>query len=308
MHSVGPRNAQHPLAACLWFDDQAEEAARFYTGILPDGHITGQSHYPESFDNPGGKPRGSALTVEFEVGGQRFTALNGGPHFTVNPSISFFVHVDSPDEAEGLATKLVAGGSFLMPLDRYPWSERYAWVIDRYGVSWQVFSGEHPGGKKRVVPCLMFANQVHGRAEEAMQRWVEIFPDSQVASLERYGASRGPQGKVVHARFELMGEELVAMDSHEAEGATFNEGVSLEISCRDQAEVDRYWAKLSEGGKPGPCGWVTDRFGLSWQIVPAQMSFWMTSPDVAARDRAFAALLTMGKLDVARIQAAFDGP
>jgi predicted 3-demethylubiquinone-9 3-methyltransferase (glyoxalase superfamily) len=300
-------STKNPISARIWLDDQALDAARFYVDTLPAGRITGESRYPESFDNPGRKPRGSLLTVEFEVGGQRFTALNGGPDFTVNPSVSFFVHVDSPDEADGLVGKLVAGGSFLMPLDRYPWSERYAWVQDRYGVSWQVFSGAHPGGTQRIVPCLMFADAVHGRAEEAIKRYVEVFPDSRIDTIERYGASRGPEGKVVHGRFELGGQEMVAMDSHEARGATFNEALSFEISCRDQAEVDRYWRELSAGGKEGPCGWVTDRFGLSWQVVPARMSSWMTSPDVAARDRVFGALLEMRKLDVAKIERAFAG-
>jgi len=299
--------AKSPLGACLWLDDQAEDAARFYKVTLPQGHLTRTSHYPQSFDNPGHKPRGSVLTVEFEAGGQRFTALNGGPQFATNPSISFFVHVDSPEEADALAGKLVAGGQFLMPLDRYPWSERYAWVEDRYGVSWQVFAGEHPGGDQRVVPCLMFANEVHGRAEEAIRTYVEIFPKSGIAGIERYGAERGPQGKVVHARFRLAGHELVAMDSHEAQGATFSEGLSLEVLCKDQREVDYYWTKLSAGGRAGSCGWLTDRFGLSWQIVPAQLPAWLTSPDSAANDRAFAAMLEMGKLDVGAIEAAFLG-
>jgi predicted 3-demethylubiquinone-9 3-methyltransferase (glyoxalase superfamily) len=295
------------IAACLWLDDQAEDAARFYTETLSGGHITARSHYPESFDNPGHKPRGSVLTVEFEVGGQRFTALNGGAQFAINPSISFFVYVDTPEEADMISGKLVAGGQYLMPLDHYPWSERYAWVQDRYGVSWQVFSGQLPATGQRVVPCLMFANQVHGRAEEAMRAYVEVFPKSGIESIERYGKDRGPEGKVVHARFQLAGHLLIAMDSHEPEGATFNEGLSLEIVCKDQREVDHYWTLLSAGGEEGPCGWLKDRFGLSWQIVPAQMTNWMTSHDSAASDRAFAAMLEMQKLDVRKLEAAFLG-
>jgi len=297
----------HKLAVCLWFDDQAEEVARFYTSNLPHGAIFGHSTYPESFDMPSGHARGSVLTVDFEAGGQRFTALNGGPTFTVNPSISFFVHVDSPEEADALATRLVAGGHFLMPPERYPWSERYAWVVDRYGVSWQVFAGQHAEHVQRVVPCLMFANAAHGRAEEAMRAYVDIFPAGTIDRIERYGADRGPSGKVVHGRFSLAGAQLIAMDSHEPSGATFNEGVSLEVSCRDQAEVDEYWERLAAGGKEGPCGWVKDRFGVSWQVVPASLTAWLQSADVAARDRTFSAMLHMGKLDVAALEAAFRG-
>src|SRR5688572_27431325 len=247
------------LAVCLWFDDQAEEAAHFYTTTLPNGAAPGRSFYPETFDNPGKKPRGSLLTVEFEVGGQRFTALNGGPQFHINPSISFFVRVKSAGEAEALAGKLGAGGRFLMPLDRYPWAERYAWVEDRYGVSWQVLTDVYGASEQRVVPCLMFANTVHGRAEEAIRTYVENFPRSTIESIEHYGPDRGPEGKVVHSRFDLGGSKLSAMDSHEPGGASFSEALSIEVHCQDQAEVDFYWGRLCQGGEPGPCGWLTDR-------------------------------------------------
>jgi len=141
-----------PIVPCLWLDDDAEAAAAFYTATFPDGRITAVSYYPESFDAPGGQPRGSVLTVEFEVAGQRFTALNGGPMFTLNPSISFFVFVDSPDEADRLFAALLEGGTALMPIDTYPWSERYGWVKDRFGVSWQVLAGPRQPGGAMLVP------------------------------------------------------------------------------------------------------------------------------------------------------------
>ena len=105
-----PLEAHGPIVPCLWFDDRAEAAARFYTSIFADGRVTAVSHYPQSSDNPSGKPRGSVLTVEFEVAGQRFTALNGGPRFTINPSISFFMYAETPAEADGLFGKLADGG------------------------------------------------------------------------------------------------------------------------------------------------------------------------------------------------------
>jgi len=127
-----------PIVPCLWFDDQAEPAAAFYTTTFPGSRVSAVSRYPESFDNPAGKPRGSVMTVELEVAGQRFTALNGGPRFVINPSVSFFVHVGTADEATRLFFALADGGAVLMPMGAYPWSERYAWVQDRFGVSWQV--------------------------------------------------------------------------------------------------------------------------------------------------------------------------
>jgi predicted 3-demethylubiquinone-9 3-methyltransferase (glyoxalase superfamily) len=295
------------IIPCLWLDDQAEEAARFYTSTFGDGRVLATSHYPRSFDNPGGKPRGSVLTVEFEVLGQRFTALNGGPHFVINPSISFFVHTDTPERTDTLCAALGLGGKFLMPAGSYPWSERYGWVQDRFGVSWQVMTSKRASGGAAITPCLMFADAQHGRAEEAMKAYTAVFPDSRIVQIERYGADRGPQGKVVHGRFVLGGQDFAAMDSHEARGATFNEGLSFQVMCEDQAEVDRYWQRLSEGGSPGVCGWLKDAFGLSWQIVPESISAWLTSRDPQANDRAFQAMLGMKKLDIAKLDAAFAG-
>jgi predicted 3-demethylubiquinone-9 3-methyltransferase (glyoxalase superfamily) len=296
-----------PIVPCLWFDDQAEQAANFYTQAFPDGRVTAISRYPESGDNPGGKPRGSVLTVEFTVAGQRFTALNGGPMFVINPSISFFVRVETAEETDRVFSALADGGEALMPLGAYPWSERYGWVKDRFGVSWQVIM--MPGARERatIAPCLMFTDAQQGRAEAAMQAYTGIFPDGRIEHMERYTADEGPEGTVKHARFIVDGQEMVAMDSPIAHGMTFNEAISLQVMCKDQDEVDRYWAALSEGGQKGPCGWLKDRFGVSWQVVPSGISGWMSSTDVAARDRAFQAMMGMSKPDIAALQAAFDG-
>jgi predicted 3-demethylubiquinone-9 3-methyltransferase (glyoxalase superfamily) len=304
--SAGPAT-RSPIVPCLWFDDQAEPAAAFYAMHFPEVRITAVSRYPESFDNPGGKPRGSLLTVEFEVAGQRFTALNGGPHFVLNPSISFFFHVDAPADADRIYSSLAEGGEVLMALGTYPWSPRYGWVRDRFGVSWQVIAGRRAPGGATIAPCMMFAGSQHGRAEEAMRSYTGCFPHGRIESVERYAADEGPAGTVKHGRFVLAGQEMIAMDSHVDHGFTFNEALSLQVMCRDQGEVDHYWRTLAEGGEEGPCGWLKDRFGVSWQVVPDEMPTWMTSGDAAARDRAFQAMLGMRKLDVAALRAAFAG-
>lgn len=293
------------IVPCLWFDDQAEQAARFYAETFPGGRITATSRYPQSGDNPSGKPPSSVLTVELEAGGLHFTALNGGPQFVVNPSISFFVNVPTADEADRIFLALAGDGEVLMPLGSYPWSPRYGWAKDRFGVSWQVNTA--PRQRASIVPCLMFAGPQHGKAEEAMRTYASIFPRSEVRSVERYAAGEGPVGTVKHGRFVLRGQELTAMDSHVSHDITFNEAVSLQVMCSDQSEIDRYWEALSDGGEQGPCGWLKDRFGLSWQVVPTDIAEWLASEDVAARDRAFQAMLTMGKLDIAALQAAFEG-
>jgi predicted 3-demethylubiquinone-9 3-methyltransferase (glyoxalase superfamily) len=295
------------ITPCVWFDDQAEQAAAFYVRTFPAGRIVATSRYPESSDNPGDRPRGSVLTVEFEVAGQRFTALNGGPVFSLNPSVSFFFHVDTGADAERLYAALADGGEALMPLGTYPWSERYGWVKDRFGVSWQVIAGRRPKGTATIVPCLMFAGAQHGRAENAMRLYAGIFPGGRIDSVERYAAGEGPQDAVKHGRFVVAGQEMVAMDSHVDHGVTFNEALSLQVMCENQDEIDRYWAALAEGGEHGPCGWLKDRFGLSWQVAPTAIAEWMTSTDTAARDRAFEVMLQMKKLDIAALKRAFEG-
>jgi len=297
----------HLLVPCIWLDDQAERAAAFYAGVFPGGRITATSRYPETADNPGRRPRGSVLTVELELAGHPFTLLNGGPLFTPNPSISFFARVDTPADADRLFAALVEGGEVLMALGAYPWSERYGWLKDRFGVSWQVIAGRSPLGGSAIAPCLMFAGPQHGRAEEAMRAYARIFPGGRIADVARYGAGEGPEGTVKHGRVVLAGHDLVAMDSHVSHGITFNEAVSLQVRCEGQAELDRYWEALGTGGTHGPCGWLKDRFGLSWQVVPARIAAWMASGSAAARDRAFAAMLKMGKLDVAALERAWAG-
>jgi predicted 3-demethylubiquinone-9 3-methyltransferase (glyoxalase superfamily) len=295
------------ITPCIWLDDQAESAAAFYVRTFPGGRIMATSRYPESIDTPGGKGRGSILTVEFEVAGRQFTVLNGGPLFVLNPSISFFIRVESNRDADSLFASLAEGGEALMPIGSYPWSERYGWVKDRFGVSWQVIAGRRPPGGATIVPCLMFAGPQHGRAETAMRRYAGIFPNSRVDILERYRADEGPEGTVKHGRFALDGQEMIAMDSHVEHGITFNEALSLQVMCEDQDELDRYWAALGDGGQHGPCGWLKDCFGLSWQVVPTAIARWMSSDDTAACDRAFEAMLKMKKLDIAALQRAFEG-
>ncbi|MBK9034873.1 MAG: VOC family protein [Myxococcales bacterium] len=295
------------LVPCVWLDDQAEAAAALYTELFPGGRTTAVARYPEATDNPSGRPRGSVLTIEVELAGQRCTLLNGGPMFTLNPSLSLFVQLDDSTAARRLFGRLAEGGEVRMPLDQYPWSPCYGWVQDRFGVSWQVITGRRAPAGDTIVPCLMFAGAQHGRAEEALRRYAAIFPDGRVDSLEPYGPDEGPAGTLKHGRCTLAGHELVAMDSHLAHDVAFNEALSLQVMCADQAEVDRCWDALVDGGTPGPCGWLKDRFGVSWQVVPSAIAAWMAGPDTAARDRAFAAMLTMGKLDVAALERAFTG-
>ena len=299
-----------PPIPCIWFDNQAEAAAAFWIGVFSKGKITDISHYPEGSEGNTGRAAGGVLTGAFEIYGQRITGLNGGPMFVLNPSISFFVELAEPAEADRVFAALSEGGKALMPIGAYPWSERYGWVQDKFGVSWQVIVPMEKLAAPRIVPSLMFSGKVHGRADEAMKLYTSIFPNSQIGTVERYAEGEGAkaaEGTVKHGRFSLDGQPMVAMDSHIDHGFTFNEALSFQVMCADQAEVDRYSAALSEGGDIGQCGWLKDKFGVSWQIVPRDMPRWLTGGDAEARKRVFQAMMGMAKLDIAALEKAFKG-
>src|SRR5690242_13899252 len=176
------------ITTFLWFNNEAEEAAAFYTGLFKNAKITNTMRHME--DSPAGTP-GSVLTVEFTLEDHLFTALNGGPEFTFNPSVSFFVNCKTEDEVEALWNQLSEGGRVHMPLDKYPFSDKYGWIEDKYGVSWQLILpvGEAP---QKIVPSLLFAGNVCGKAEEAMNFYTSIFHDSKTGGIFRYGAGQQP--------------------------------------------------------------------------------------------------------------------
>lgn len=153
----------------------------------------------------------------------------------------------------------------------------------------------------KITPCLWFDTQ----GEEAAEFYTSIFPNSRIVDVAHYGEA-GPReaGTVMVVRFELDGQELVALNG--GPEFTFDEAISFQIDCADQEEVDRYSEALTDGGEQGPCGWVKDRFGLSWQVVPARLIELLGDPDEAKAQRAMAAMLEMRKIDIAAVEAAAD--
>jgi predicted 3-demethylubiquinone-9 3-methyltransferase (glyoxalase superfamily) len=152
---------------------------------------------------------------------------------------------------------------------------------------------------QKITPCLWFDTE----GEEAATFYTSVFPNSRIVEVTRYG-SAGPrsEGTVMTVSFELDGQKFTALNG--GPEFTFNEAVSFEVSCKDQDEVDAYWSKLSEGGEAGPCGWLKDKFGLSWQIVPIALHELVRDPDPEKAQRVMAAMLRMGKIDVAELERA----
>lgn len=154
----------------------------------------------------------------------------------------------------------------------------------------------------RITPNLWFDT----KGEEAATFYTSVFPNSKITNITHYNeAGPRPAGTVLTVEFVLDGQEYIAING--GPEFTFSEAISLMINCADQEEIDYYWAKLSEGGEEGPCGWLKDKYGLSWQVVPGGMAELLNDPDQGRAQRAMAAVLGMGKLDVAAIHAAADG-
>ena len=154
----------------------------------------------------------------------------------------------------------------------------------------------------KTVPCLWF----DGAAEQAAAHYTAIFPRSEVLGTTRYGPDApGPEGSVMTVSFSLDGREFLGLNGGPL--YSFSEAISFQVLCGDQAEVDHYWERLSEGGEQGPRGWLEDRFGVSWQVVPTVLGELLADPDPERARRAMRAMLGMGKLDIAELRRAADG-
>ena len=277
----------------LWFNDNAVEAAYFYASIFETGKVTNRAN-----------ASAKALVATFEIASEPFLAINGGPQYSITPSISFFVQCESEQQIDTLWKKLSENGTTLMPLDRYPFSEKFGWVKDKFGVTWQLNLSRKP---QTINTFLMYGDKMNGRAEEAVKYYVSLFPNSHVDALHHFEAGEpGDLGTVKHAKFTLNGEEFSAMDSNRSHGFTFTPGLSLYINCETQEEVDDLWEKLSEGGRTDRCGWLQDKFGVSWQIIPTQLPKFMMDKDPAKSQRVMQAMLKMTKIEISGLQQAYE--
>lgn len=299
-------DAMQKIVPYLWFDNQASEAADFYVSLFDNSNVDDVSRYNQASAEASGNPEGSVMTVAFRLDGQRFVALNGGPHFNFTPAVSFFVSCESEEEIDRLWQQLSAGGETLMPFQKYPFSDKYGWTSDQYGVSWQLNLA--PAGQK-ITPFLMFVGDQHSRAEQAIDFYTSLFDNADVLNIHRHGpGGEEPEGTVMHAAFTLAGQKFMAMDSGREHAFTFTEATSFLVNCETQAEVDELWEAFTEGGREGQCGWLRDQFGLSWQIVPTALFELLNDPDPETSRRVTEAMLKMKKIDVAALEEASEVP
>lgn len=280
----------------LWFDNQAEEAVNFYTSVFGNSKVKNVVRYGNAGARMSGKPQNSVMTIAFELNGQEFVALNGGPQFKFTPAISFYVNCETKREIDDLWNALSQDGSVLMELQKYPFSDRYGRLTDKFGLSWQLNLTNH---KQVISPCLMFVGEQAGKAEDAMNFYTSLFIDSRIDRLDRYSVNeKGKEWTVKHAEFTLDGQRFIAMDGDYNHQFTFTPAVSFMVNCRTQHEVDEFWKKFSEGGEPSSCGWIQDRFDVSWQIVPIILDEMMNHADKERSERVMEAMLRMKKIDI----------
>jgi predicted 3-demethylubiquinone-9 3-methyltransferase (glyoxalase superfamily) len=272
---------QHNIYPCLWFDGNAKEAATFYCTVFNNSTIT--------TDN--------GMVVMFELEGKKIMGLNGGPMFTINPAISFFVTCETHEEIENSWRKLIDGGTTMMPLDKYPWAEKFGFVKDKFGMTWQLILQTTNTNNQKIMCSLLFVGEQFGKAEAAMKYYTSIFSNSAIENLKLYEAGKpAPEGNVEFGQFNLGNEKFVAMDGFGNHTFQFNEALSFVVECDSQEEIDNYWNKLTEGGSESQCGWLKDRYGVSWQIIPSILSTLMS--DAEKRARVMQAFLKMKKFDI----------
>jgi predicted 3-demethylubiquinone-9 3-methyltransferase (glyoxalase superfamily) len=286
----------------LWFDNQAEEAVDFYTSVFKNSKRGNISRYGEA--GPG-EP-GSVLTASFELEGLQFTALNGGPAFNFTPAISFFVNCETEAEVDRLWEKLSDGGLALMPLQEYPFSKKFGWLADKYGLTWQLNLGAR---RQKIIPFLLFVGEQHGKAEGAIRFYTSLFENSGIDNILHFGPGQEEQeGTVMHATFHLNRLDFMAMDSNGEHAFTFTEAISFYVDCQSQEEVDFFWEKLGEGGDVNAqqCGWLKDKYGVSWQIVPSVLIELMNDPDPEKSRRVTEAMLQMKKIEIPALEHAYE--
>jgi predicted 3-demethylubiquinone-9 3-methyltransferase (glyoxalase superfamily) len=284
----------------LWFDKEAKEAAALYTSIFKDSKIKNTATLHNS-------PSGTVDLLTIELLGQEFKLINAGPLFKFTPAVSFLVACDTKEEVEALWNELARGGSALIELGEYPFSEKYGWTQDRYGLSWQVmFMGDRKIEQK-ITPTLMFVGEQCGKAEEAIKFYASVFHDAKIGHILRYGKGEKPdkEGTIKHAGVSLEGESFAVMDSARAHNFTFNEAISFMVHCDTQEQIDYFWSKLSADPTAEQCGWLKDKFGLSWQIVPTVMDEMLSDKDQSKLARVTEAFLKMRKFDIAKLKEAY---
>lgn len=292
----------HKIMTHLWFDKEAGAAGEFYLKVFKNSRLLSRRTIP-------GTPSGDVDSLTLEVENLNLMLLSAGPYFKINPSISFMISCKSKEEVKYYWDSFIDGGEVMMPLDKYDFSEYYGWVQDKFGVSWQIMDVGNQEIESKIRPAIMFVGDNAGKAEEALNFYVSIFRNSEIKTISRYGESFPPNTPemINFAEFILEGQSFSIMDSAFQHEFLLNEAISFIINCEDQDEIDYYWEKLSAVPEAEQCGWIKDKYGLSWQITPSVMNDMMNDSDEEKLARVTEAFLKMKKFDLAELERAYKG-
>lgn len=283
----------------LWYDKEAAEAANWYVSLFKNSKILNVTTFYDT-------PSGDTESLEFELEGLRIAAISAGPYFKLNPSVTFMVSCDTKEEVDRLYGALSEGGAELMPLGEYPFSKWYAWIEDKYGLGWQLMLTEDKKEHQKIRPCFLFSDDVCGKAEEAVEFYTRTFTDAGKGFINHYsdGEAVDERAKLNYGELNLFGNQFIFMDHGMGGDFIFNEAFSFMVLCDNQEEIDYYWEKLSHDPQAEQCGWVKDLYGLSWQIVPADMNDTLSHSSEEEVRRITKAFLQMKKIDMAALEEA----
>lgn len=288
-----------PIVGALWFDTEAKEAVDFYLSLFEDSEIIFEQIYR-------GTPNGDVLSIDFRLENQAFSAFNGGPGYPLNTSTIVMVAKETAPEVEKLYNQLLDGGNVLIPLDSYPFSDKFGSVQDKYGLSWQIMLDKEKAKLHKIRLNLMFAGDQLGKAEDALRFYQNVFEESEIGVVSNYkdGEATNNQAKINYSELNLNLQQIILMD-HGMDGKeTFTQAFSFILYCSTQAEIDYYWEKLSYFRDEEACGWVKDPYGLYWQIIPLQLVKIMSSGTKEEQYRVTQAMLPMKKLDIGKLENA----
>jgi len=292
------------LTPFLWFEKDLKGITDFYSSVFPGTKVKSNGRLNDT-------PSGDVEMAGINILGLELSLMAAGPQYTFKPSVSFMVLCESIEEVEIYWHKLIESGRALMDISEYPFAKRFGWVEDKYKVNWQLIYREPDSAAvvtQKIIPALMFSGEGIGRAEEALDFYVKTFHDSKKNSVELYepGETSEPKARVKHARFVIEGVQFAMMDGNG--NFDFEQAVSFMVLCNNQAEVDFFWNALTaDGGKEIQCGWLTDKFGVPWQVVPSAFEKCMregTSEQIARVQKAF---MKMKKFEISTLEKAYNG-
>jgi predicted 3-demethylubiquinone-9 3-methyltransferase (glyoxalase superfamily) len=267
---------------CIWMNNNAKEAVSFYSTVFNKVTITSENNF----------------AIKATLENTNFLFLNGGNIYTPNSAVSYYYYANDLNATKASYHKFIdAGATIIMPFGAYPWSANYAFIIDHFGVSWQI-EADSINNNQKIVPTLLFANDKKTWVKKAITYYTEIFTNATIL-LEASHAPNAPikAGSLLFAQIKLNSFIINAMSSTMNHNYDFGPGNSFVITCTNQEEIDYYWDKLGQNGKYSQCGWLSDSLGISWQIVPHNLNELLQHPTNSTKSQI--ALRSMQKITIA---------